>query len=260
MLQVTFELGKETGNVCLRRNRRPPQALPGGGHRPGWHSPRQPQREQRRDADPVGDRRPAAGHPGSVRGRVRLGMASRASRGLRLRAAPGAPAAVQGHRVGAAEERQGRRSDLGAAAARGPAARGVDRAAGGAPAAGATAAPRPAGTAADAAAQPDPRSPGRPRLRPAGGLLERAGPGLDRPPGPSRHLGGGSSGRPGAHRRRGISDRPARHRDPRPRPVRPTGQRPDPACACRKPMPPGDTHESRHRRGHAGGRGRGPGG
>jgi acyl-CoA synthetase (AMP-forming)/AMP-acid ligase II len=31
-------------------------------------------------------------------------------------------------------------------------------------------------------------------------------------------------------------------------------------CACRKPMPPGDTHESRHRRGHAGGRGRGPGG
>jgi hypothetical protein len=60
MLRVAFKLGKETGNVCLRRNRRPPQALPSGGHRPGWQGARQPQREQRRASDPVGDRRPAA--------------------------------------------------------------------------------------------------------------------------------------------------------------------------------------------------------
>jgi hypothetical protein len=50
-------------------------------------------------------------------------------------AAPGAPAAVQGDRLGQAEERQGRRRDFGAAAARGPAAASVDRAARGAPAA-----------------------------------------------------------------------------------------------------------------------------
>ena len=32
-LRVTCELGKEAGNVCLRRNRRAPQAFPAGGHR-----------------------------------------------------------------------------------------------------------------------------------------------------------------------------------------------------------------------------------
>jgi hypothetical protein len=47
---------------------------------------------------------------------------------------------------------------------RGPAARGVDRAARRRPAAGAAAAPGPPGAAADAAAEPDPRGPGRPRL------------------------------------------------------------------------------------------------
>ncbi len=57
-----------------------------------------------------------------------------------------------------------RRRDLGAAAARGLAAGGVDRPAGGAPAAGAAAPPGGAGAAADPAAQPDPRHPGR--LRP----------------------------------------------------------------------------------------------
>ena len=66
--------------------------------------------------------------------------------------------------LGAVEERQGRRGHPGAAAARGPAARGVDRAASGAPAAGAAAAPGAAGPAADAAAEPDPRGPGRLRL------------------------------------------------------------------------------------------------
>jgi Transposase len=58
---------------------------------------------------------------------------------------------------------KGRRGDLGAAAARGPAAGGVDRSAAGAPASGAVAAPGAAGAAADAAAQPDPRRAGRPR-------------------------------------------------------------------------------------------------
>ena len=48
-----------------------------------------------------------AGHAGSVRGRVRLGLASPAAGGLRVRAAPGAPAAVQGDRLSPAEERQG---------------------------------------------------------------------------------------------------------------------------------------------------------
>jgi hypothetical protein len=33
MLRVTSELGKEAGNVCLRRNRCASQALPAGGHR-----------------------------------------------------------------------------------------------------------------------------------------------------------------------------------------------------------------------------------
>src|SRR5260221_11303463 len=47
------------------------------------------------------------GTPAAIRGRVRLGVAGRTARGLRLRSAPGAPAAVQGDRLGAAEERQG---------------------------------------------------------------------------------------------------------------------------------------------------------
>jgi hypothetical protein len=66
-----------------------------------------------------------AGTPGGVRGRVRLGWLPGAAGGLRLRAAHGPPAAVQGDRLGAAEERQGRRRDPGAAAARGPAAGGA---------------------------------------------------------------------------------------------------------------------------------------
>jgi transposase len=72
---------------------------------------------------------------------------------------------------------KGRRRDLGAVAARGPAARGVDRAARRPPAAGAAAAPGAAGAAADAAAQPDPRGPGRPRPRPARGCW--SGPGRE---------------------------------------------------------------------------------
>src|SRR5437870_7796429 len=105
-------------------------------------------------------------------------MAGGAARGLRLRPASGAPVAVQGDRVRAAEERQGRRGDPGAAAARGPVAGGVDRAAAGAPAADPAAPPGAAGPAADPAAQPDPRRPSRPRSRTAGRVLERTGPGV----------------------------------------------------------------------------------
>ena len=59
---------------------------------------------------------------------------------------------------------KGRRRDLGAAAAGGPAARSVDRPAAGAGGAGVAAAPGLSGAAADPAAQPDPRHRGR--LRP----------------------------------------------------------------------------------------------
>ena len=59
---------------------------------------------------------------------------------------------------------KGRRGDLGAAAARGPAARGVDRPAGGAPAAGAAAAPGQPGPPRHPAAQPDPRGGRRSRV------------------------------------------------------------------------------------------------
>jgi transposase len=65
--------------------------------------------------------------------------------------APGAPAAVQGDRLSQAQERQGRRRDLGAVAARGPAARGVDRPGGGPPAPRAAAAPDQPGPAEHAA-------------------------------------------------------------------------------------------------------------
>src|SRR6476646_9813531 len=63
------------------------------------------ERGERLRADATADRRPAPGDAGGVRGRVRLGLAGRAAGGLRLRGAPGAPAAVQGDRLGAAEER-----------------------------------------------------------------------------------------------------------------------------------------------------------
>jgi len=115
------------------------------------------------------------GTPAAYRGGVRLGMAGRAAGGLRLRPASGAPAAVQGDRLGQAEQRQGRCRDPGPAAARGPAAGGADRPARHPAAAGAAAAPGPAGTAADPAAQPDPCRPGRPRPGPAGRVPGRAG-------------------------------------------------------------------------------------
>ncbi len=130
---------------------------------------------------------------------------------------------------------QGRRRDLGAAAARRPAARGVDRAARRPAAAGAAAAPGAAGPAADAAAEPDPRRASRPRPRPARWVLERAGPGMARLAGAARRLGGGGLRRPGAHRRPGIGHRSARRRGPQPRQERPAGHDLDPA-ARRRPV------------------------
>ena len=72
---------------------------------------------------------------------------------------------------------KGRRRDPGAAAARGPAARGVDRPAGGEPAPRAAAAPGQPGPGRYPAAQPDPRGRRRPRLRPVRQLPGRAAAG-----------------------------------------------------------------------------------
>ena len=66
--------------------------------------------------------------------------------------------------IASARLRQGRRRDPGAAAARGPAARGAARAAEGAPAPGAAAAPGQPGPDRHPAAQPDPRGRRRPWL------------------------------------------------------------------------------------------------
>ena len=180
-------------------------------------------------ADPGRDRRLAAGHAGGVRGGVRLGVAGGAAGGLRLRPAPGAPAAVQGDRLGRLKNDKVDAAILAPAAARRPAARGVDRAARGAPAAGAAAAPHPAGAAADAAAQPDPRRPRRPRPRPAGGLLERPGPGLARLAAAASRLPRGDRGRPGADRRPAAAGRPARLGAAPAGQARPAGEGLDPA-------------------------------
>jgi hypothetical protein len=48
-----------------------------------------------------------SGTPVAIRGCLRLELAGRAAGGVRLRRAPGAPAAVQGDRLSQAEERQG---------------------------------------------------------------------------------------------------------------------------------------------------------
>ena len=115
------------------------------------------------------------GTPAAFEAGYGTSVAGGAAGGLRLQPDPGAPAAVQGDRVGAAEER------------RGPTPRSWPSCCGrtccpkrGSPrrrcaSCGTAAAPGPAGAAADAAAQPDPRHPGR-SARPAGRrVLERPG-------------------------------------------------------------------------------------
>ena len=107
---------------------------------------------------------------------------------------------------------KGRRGDLGAAAAGGPAARSGDRPAAGA---GAAAAPGGAGAAADPAAQPDPRHRGRLRARPAGRrVLDRPGPGLAGRPPAARGVPRAGRGRPGPDRRAARPGRPAGLGDP----------------------------------------------
>jgi hypothetical protein len=89
---------------------------------------------------------------------------------------------------------KGRRRDLGAAAARGPAPGSLDRAARGAPVAGAAAAPGPAGAAADAAAQTGstPCWPATAMTAQPGTAAGRAGNGWPRcrcPPSPAKRPG-----------------------------------------------------------------------
>jgi hypothetical protein len=67
------------------------------------------------------------GMPAAFEAAFGWGWLAGAAGGLRVRPAPGAPAAVQGDCLGAAEERQDGCGDLGAAAARRSAAAAVDR-------------------------------------------------------------------------------------------------------------------------------------
>ncbi|MCW2873125.1 MAG: hypothetical protein JWL99_4445 [Streptomyces oryziradicis] len=115
-----YELTKEALNACLRRNRRPPQAVAGRCGRGGRRGACQPQRTQWGRHGARRDRGSADRRAGRLRGRLRLGLAGGAAGGLRLRAPPGAPAALQGHRLRPAEERQGRRGHPRPTAARGP--------------------------------------------------------------------------------------------------------------------------------------------
>jgi Transposase len=105
---------------------------------------------------------------------------------------------------------KGRRRDPGAAAARRPAARGVDRPAAGPPAPRAAAAPDQPGPAGHPATQPDPRGRRRPRLRQIRELPDRPGPRLAGRAGPARLIAGDRHRLPGGHRRPGAGDRPAR--------------------------------------------------
>ena len=188
------------------------------------------------------DRRPAPRDAGGVRGRVRLGLAGRAAGGLRLRGAPGAPAAVQGHRLGAAEERQGRRRDPGPAAARGPAARRR-----GSPRRRSASSARCCGTGPGwSGCAPSSRT-GSTRWWPISATTGPAAtcpgpaaagwPGSTCPP-VSREI---VTDCPGGHRRPGAGDRPDRRRAAPARQGRPAGQDPDHA-ARRGPV---------HRPGHA---------
>ena len=108
---------------------------------------------------------------------------------------------------------KGRRRDLGAAAARGPAARGVDRPAGGAPAPRAAAAPdQPGPAAAPSSATGSTRSPPITAMTGPRSYLYRAGPRLAGRAGPARGVAGDRHRLPGGHRRPGAGDRPDRRR------------------------------------------------
>src|SRR5260221_10343425 len=178
------------------------------------------------------------GTPAAIRGRVRLGVAAGLLEDYGFDPHLVHPLQCQAIASARLKNDKGRCRDPGAAAARGPAAGGVDRAAGGAAAAGAAAAPRPAGAAAGAAAEPDPRGPGRPRPGPALRLLERPRPGLARRARSPGGLAGGGRGRPGPDRRPAGAGRPGS--TPRsasgPGPAR--GSRSWPSCPAWAPSPP----------------------
>ena len=198
---------------------------------PRWPGARQPQRAQRGEADPVGDRRPAA-RARRRRSRPRSAGGGWWSCSRTTASSPHlvhpsqckaiASARLKNNKVDAAILAQLLRADLLPEAwVAPPEVRQLrallrHRVA--------------AGPAADAAAQPDPRRAGRPRPRPAAGCW--SGPGrewLASLPLPAVS-GGGDLGRPGADRRPGGPDRPARLRDPPARQVRPAGQGADPAA------------------------------
>src|SRR5258707_12215487 len=113
MLGVIDELGKEAGNVCLRRDRRAPQAFSGGSHRFGWRGAGEPERAERERDDPGRDRRLAAGDARGDRGRGRLGVVAGAAGGLRVRPSPGAPAAWKADGAGQVTDPKGPGPDPG---------------------------------------------------------------------------------------------------------------------------------------------------
>src|SRR3954467_1552204 len=121
-LSETPDRGRPTDAFC--RHRLAPQALAHRGHRRGGRATAVAADHQRPADVPgaAGGRRGVSGRAG---GDVRLGVAGRRAPGRRLRAAPGAPDAHQGDRVGAGEDRRRRRAHAGAPVARRPAARGL---------------------------------------------------------------------------------------------------------------------------------------
>src|SRR5215470_6328848 len=127
MLRVTYELGKEAGNVCLRRNRCAPQALSGGSDRPGRAGPGEPERAQRGGADFEGDRWLAAGHPGGVRGLLRHSWLVELLENYGFDPHLVHPSRCKAIASARLKNDKGRRRDRGPAAAGGPAARSVDR-------------------------------------------------------------------------------------------------------------------------------------
>jgi hypothetical protein len=140
---------------------------------------------------------------------------------------------------------KGRRRDPGAAAARGPAARGVDRPGERPAAPRAAAAPDQPGPPRHPAAQPDPRGRRRPRLRPVRQLLDRARPRLAGRARPAAFLAGDRHRLPGGHRRPGAADRPDRRRAARPRQGRPAGQGTPDAARRRGVHRPGHARRDR---------------
>src|SRR5215467_720259 len=127
MLRVTFELGKGALDVCLRRNRRPTQALPGGSNRPGGRGTRQPQRAERGGIGAGRDRRLAGGTPVAFEAAFGWGWLVELLEDYGF--APHLVHPLQCKAIASARLKndKGRRGDLGAVAPRGPAAGGVDR-------------------------------------------------------------------------------------------------------------------------------------